>query len=215
MGRALIALRGRAVVGVLTASLLTVVGAGCGGSSPSTASHSTTSHSPTSALALDAYLVHGNEETGLRPIGAPATDPTPADWTAQTPNSQAETARLQREGFHAVVSVHTGSAHAQGVSWVMELGSATDAGREQRAELLSFSQVPGRVGHFTVQGVPTAEGFTYPGPNPQDANALFREGRCLLLVGDQESGADYRAPVIAAVRAIWARTNAQTGPCTA
>ena len=81
-------------------------------------------------------------------------------------------------------------------------------------ELRGLTHVPGPVGRFAVRGVPTAEGFTYPGPNPQDANALAREGRCLLLVGDQESANDYRAPVIAAVRAIWARTNKSKGACT-
>jgi len=86
----------------------------------------------------------------------------------------------------------------------MELGSNQDAAREQTAELRGFVHVRGRVGRSTVPGVPTADGFTYPGPNPQDANALFREGRCLLLVGDQESAADYRAPVIAAVRDLGA-----------
>ena len=119
------------------------------------------------------------------------------------------------EGFHRAFSVQTVSSDGQGVSWVMELGSVRDAVREQAAELRGFIHVPGPVGRFTVRGVPTAEGITYPGPNPQDANALVREGRCLLLVGDQESGNDYRAPVIAAVRAIWARTNKNKGPCTA
>jgi hypothetical protein len=197
--------RARPTAGALIAALLAVGGAGCGG----------TSHSSTPGLALSAYLVHGNEETGLQTTGAPTTSTTPAQWTAEIPNGQAEASRLETEGFHSAVSVQTGSVQGQGVSWVLELGSTREAEREQRAELQSFVHVGGPVGRFAVRGVPTADGFTYPGPNPQDANALFREGRCLLLVGDQESGADYRAPVIAAVRAIWARTETQNGACTA
>lgn len=197
--------RARAIAGALTAGLLLVASAGCGG----------TSHSATPGLALTAYLVQGNEETGLRATGAPTTSTTPAQWTAEIPNGQAEESRLGAEGFHRAVSVQTGAGQSEGVSWVMELGSTRDAEREQTAELQSFVHSGGPVGRFTVPGVPTADGFTYPGPSPQDANALFREGRCLLLVGDQESAADYRAPVIAAVGAVWARTHARKGACSA
>ena len=123
----------------------------------------------------------------MQTTGAPTTRTTPAQWTAEIPNGKTEESRLEAEGFHNAVSVQTDSAQGEGVSWVMELGSTRDAAREERAELQSFLHVRGPVGRFAVQGVPTADGFTYPGSNPQDANALFREGRCLLLVGDQES----------------------------
>lgn len=197
--------RARAVAGVLIVGLLAIAGAGCGGAS----------HSSAPGLALNAYLVHGNEETGLPPTGAPTTNTTSAQWTAGISNGQAEASRLKAEGFHSVVQVSTGSGQSQGTSWVMELGSSGDAERELKAELQSLVHVGGPVGRFPVPGVPTADGFTYPGPNPQDANALFREGRCVLLVGDQESATDYRAPVIAAVRAIWARTDNKKGACNA
>lgn len=196
--------RARAIVAALMAGLVAVAGAGCGG----------TSHSQTPDLGLGAYLIRGDEETGFHTTGAPATSTTASLWTAGIPDGQAEKSRLKTEGFHRAISVQTASAHGQGVSWVMELGSIRDAVREQTAELREFIHVPGPVERFTVPGVRTAEGFTYPGPNPQDANALVREGRCLLLVGDQESANDYRAPVIAAVRAIWTRTNKNKGACT-
>ncbi|HUA04149.1 MAG TPA: hypothetical protein VMB27_09610 [Solirubrobacteraceae bacterium] len=196
--------RARALAAALIAGLVSIAAAGCGSSS----------HSQKPDLELSAYLVRGNEETGFQTTGSPATSTTAALWTAEIPNGQAEQSRLVTEGFHRAISTQTASAHGQGVSWVMELGSSRDAEREQTAELRDFIHVPGPVGHFTVRGVPTAEGFTYPGPNPQDANALVREGRCLLLIGDQESASDYRAPVIAAVRAIWTRTNKNKGACT-
>lgn len=195
---------GQAIAAALVAGLVAVAGAGCGN----------TSNSQKPDLALSAYLARANEETGFQVTGSPATSTTAALWTAAMPNGQAVQSRLVTEGFHRAISIQTASAHGQGVSWVMELGSTRDAAREQTAELRDFIHVPGRVGRFAVQGVPTAEGFTYPGPDPQDANALVREGRCLLLIGDQESAADYRAPVVAAVRAIWARTNKTNGACT-
>jgi len=197
--------RARATEAALVAVLLAVAAAGCG----------STSDSRKPDLALGAYLVQGNEEIGLQTTGPPVTSATAKQWTAAIPNGQAEESRLETEGFERAISVQTASAHGQGVSWVLELQSAADATREQAAELRRFMHVPGRVDRFTVPGVPTAEGFTYPGPDPQDANALFREGRCLLLVGDQEAAHDYRAPVVAAVRAIWARTNKNNGACTA
>jgi len=196
--------RARTIAAVLLAGLVAIAGAGCG----------STSHTQKPDLALSAYLVRGDEETGFQTTGSPTTSTTAALWTAAIPNGQTEESRLATEGFHRAISIQTASAHGQGVSWVMELGSIRDAVREQAAELRGFTHVPGPVGRFTVPGVPTAEGFTYPGPNPQDANALVREGRCLLLVGDEESANDYRAPVIAAVSAIWARTNKMKGACT-
>lgn len=196
--------RARAIAAGLMTGLTVVAAAGCGSNA----------HSHKPGLALSAYLVRSDEETGFRTTGSPATSTTASLWTAPLPNGQAQESRLVTEGFHRAISIQTASADGQGVSWVMELGSIRDAAREQTAELRDFIHVPGPVGRFTVRGVPTAEGFTYPGPDPQDANALVREGRCLLLVGDQESSDDYRAPVIAAVRAIWARTNKNNGACT-
>ena len=156
------------------AVLLAVAAAGCGSAADS--------RKPD--LALGAYLVQGNEEIGLQTTGPPATSATAKQWTASIPNGQAEESRLETEGFERAISIQTASANGQGLSWVLELQSVEDATREQAAELRGFMHAPGRVDRFTVPGVPTAEGFTYPGPNPQDANALFREGRCLLLVGD-------------------------------
>lgn len=65
------------------------------------------------------------------------------------------------------------------------------------------------MGRFVVQGVPTAEAsLSRPGTR-RTLNALFREVWCLLLVGNQESAANYRPPMIAAVHAIWKRTDTQ------
>jgi hypothetical protein len=197
--------RARVLLGALVVGGMAAAAAGCAG----------TSHSTSPDLPLSAYLVQGNDETGLHRTSAPATSTTAELWTAALPHPQAQKSRLVTEGFDRAVSVQTGTSGGEGVSWVIELGSTRAAVREQAAEIRGFVHVPGRVGHFAVPGVPTATGFTYPGPEPEDANALFRGGRCLLLVGDQLSAANYRAPVIAAVRAIWNRTDSKDGPCAA
>ena len=186
-----------------------VVCAACG-----SASQSSTSQSSTSKLPLSAYLVRGHEETGLPPTGRATHYLTATQWTSNgVPNGAAENKRLAQEGFRAATSVQTGSTKGQGVSWVMELGSASAAAREKAAELQAFAygpQAPGAT-RFAVAGVPGAEGWGQPGT---DANILFTEGRCLMLVGDQlASGTDDKPPVVAAVRAVWARTRGKPGAC--
>jgi hypothetical protein len=129
------------------------------------------------------------------------------------PNGAAENKRLAQEGFRQVVSVSTGSAKGQGVSWAMELGSASAAAREKAAELQEFAYGPGAPGatRFAVPGVPGAEGW---GQANTDANILFTEGRCLMLVGDElTSGTNVKLPVIAAAHAVWARTHGKPGAC--
>ena len=103
-----------------------VVCAACG-----SASRSSTSQSSTSKLALSAYLVRGHEETGLPPTGRATDYLTATQWTSNgVPNGAAEAKRLAQEGFREAMSVQTGSSKGQGVSWVMELGSASAAARE-------------------------------------------------------------------------------------
>jgi hypothetical protein len=46
-----------------------------------------------------------------------------------------------------------------------------------------------------------------------DANVLFTEGRCLMLVGDDLTTRDNKLPVVAAAHAIWARTHGKPGAC--
>lgn len=179
-----------------------VMCAGCG-----SGSHST------SKLPLSAYLVRGQEETGLPPTGR-ATDYLAATkWTSDIPDGAAEAKRLAQEGFREVVSVQTGSAKGQGVSWAMELGSASAAGREKAAELQEFAYGPQAAGatRFSVASDPGAEGWNQA---DTDANILFTEGRCLMLVGDElASGTDNKPPVLAAMGAVWARTHGKPGAC--
>jgi hypothetical protein len=173
-----------------------------------------TSQSSSSKLPLSAYLVRGHEETGLPPTGRVTHYLSATQWTSDgVPNGAAEAKRLSQEGFREVLSVHTGSTKGQGISWVTEVGSASAAAREKAAELQEFAYGPEAAGatRFTDAGVPGAEGWGQP---DTDANILFTEGRCLMLVGDQLApGTDDKPPVLAAVSAVWARTHGKLGAC--
>jgi len=197
----------RGVWAVLVGGAVVCGAAACG------SSHSSTSSSTQSAAAklpLSAYLVRADEETGMQRTGAPTADMTPAQWTAGgVPDAAAENTRLAKEGFREVISVQT----SQGVSWAMQLGSASAAAREKAVELKEFSsgsQAPPDTTHFTIAGIPSAQGWVFPNA---DANVLFTEGSCLMLIGDDLTTNDNKLPVVAAAHAIWARTHGKAGPC--
>jgi len=174
-------------------------------------SHSSTSQGSASKLPLSAYLVRGHEEAGLPPTGRATRYLAATRWTSDVPDGAAEAKRLVQEGFREVVSVQTGSSKGQGVSWAMELGSASAAAREKAAELREFASTAPGATRFTVAGVPGAEGWAQA---DTDANILFMEGRCLMLVGDElASGSDNKPVVLAAVRAVWVRTHDKPGVC--
>jgi hypothetical protein len=130
--------------------------------------------------------------------------------------------RLSGEGFVAYLIEHlTPSAapsNGAAVSTVMELGSPAAAAREQRTELqhlIAFQGIslPGRPAlvsrDFTVPGVPSADGLTgtQAGLPGGEANVLFTEGRCMLVVGDSRAAGNITAPVTAAVQSIYRRTH--------
>jgi hypothetical protein len=204
----------------LVAVAVTALGCGASHKSATTNSASATSAAATTPAAaatpagaklpLNAYLVRGHEETGMQPTGRATVYRTAAQWTSNgTPNAAAEDQRLAQEGFRDVTSVQT----SQGVSWAMELGSAAAAAREKAAELHEFAYGPGApttTTRFTIPGIPSADGWVFPNA---DANVLFTEGRCLMLVGDDLTTTDNKLPVVAAAHAIWARTHASPGAC--
>ena len=161
-------------------------------------------------LPLSAYLVRAHEETGMQRTGPATADMTPAQWTSRgVPDAAAENKRLAKEGFREAISVQT----SQGVSWVMHLGSASAAAREEATELKEFASgplAPANTTRFTIPGVSSADGWVFPNA---DANVLFTEGPCLMLVGDDLTTSDNKLPVVAAAHAIWTRTHGKPGPC--
>ena len=78
-----------------------------------------------------------------------------------------------------------------GLSLVVELGSRKSADAELSVQLRQdiAGQGPGaRIQHFMVPGVTSARGFTVVTAIPGSAaNALFTEGRCLLLRATRRS----------------------------
>jgi len=168
------------------------------------------SQSSTANLPLSAYLVRAHEETGMQRTGPATADRTPAQWTSDgAPNPAAEDKRLADEGFREVISVGT----SEGVSWAMQLGSPSAAAREEAAEVKEYAsapQAPANTTRFTIPGIRSADGWVFPNA---DANVLFTEGRCLMLVGDDLTTSDNQRPVVAAAHAIWTRTHGKPGPC--
>jgi hypothetical protein len=181
---------------------------GCGSSS----------HSSSAGLAISAYVVRGNEETGFHP-GRPQVAHTVAAGQAGNPNAAGDEKRLTSEGFVQGATVNTnGVEGGQGGSSVTELRSPAGAAREQQASVQETASEQGgaAVSHFAVARIPGSTGVLAAAPpgGQSTANLYFREGRCALWVGDETSKPDYRAAVTAAALAIYARTNGRPGPCT-
>jgi hypothetical protein len=195
--------------------------AGCGASHTS-ASHSTstttaTASAPSSASrpGLQPYLIQGNEETGYA-VQRPLEYYKTAAGYAASEQDPADAQRLTSDGFQQALVENTGGGN--GISYVLQFATVPDAAREQSFQFQTDSASQGGLPfRFSVSGVRGADGFgARPVEGQGDANALFREGRCLLLVGDMSAPhpKSYEAAVIAGVQAIYARTGAHRGACS-
>jgi len=195
--------------------------AGCGAShasAPHGASTTTAAAStPPSAsrASLEPYLIHGNEETGYG-VQLPLEYYKTAAGYAASEQNPGDAPRLTRAGFQQALVENTGDGN--GISYVLQFATVSDAAREQSFEFQADSAGQGGLPfRFSVSGVRGADGFgARPVEGQGDANALFREGRCLLLVGDMSAPhpKSYEAAVISGVQAIYARTAADRGPCS-
>ena len=196
-----LALQGLFGIGV-TAIVVLAVG-GCGGGSSS------------SVAGLKSYVIQGNEETGYA-IQRPLENYRTAAGYAASEQNPADAQQLARAGFQQELVENTGGGN--GISFVLEFATASDAAREQSFEVRNDTASQGGLPfRFSVSGVPGADGFgARPVAGQGDANALFREGRCLLLVGDESAPhpKSYEAAVIAGVQAIHARTAGHAGACS-
>jgi hypothetical protein len=196
--------------------------AGCGASqtSASRSTSTTTAASSNSGSAsragLEPYLIRGNEETGYA-VQRPLEYYKTAAGYAASEQNPADAQRLTRAGFKQALVENTDRGN--GISYVLQFATVSEAVREQSFEFISDSSSQGGLPfRFSVSGVPGADGFgARPVDGQGDANALFREGRCLLLVGDLSAPhpKSYEAAVIAGVQAIYARTAANHGACSA
>jgi hypothetical protein len=172
---------------------------------------------PTSS-SLTSFVLRTGEETGFKPA-APRVYTSIAAWvhgahdTAQ--EAKMDSARLKAEGFRGGVTEETtsirGLATGGGLSYVVELGSPTAAAKELAYDVRSNIAAQGKgalIHRFTVAGVPGAVGFTARTAHKPGgaANVSFREGNCVLLVGDSLAKGDLAGPVRAGVVAIYGRT---------
>ncbi|HUA49539.1 MAG TPA: hypothetical protein VMA77_30165 [Solirubrobacteraceae bacterium] len=186
----------------MTAIVVLALG-GCGGGSSSL------------AAGLGPYVIQGNEEPGYT-VQRPLERYKTAAGYAASEEDSADAQRLRGAGFQQALVENTGAGN--GISYVLQFATASDAAREQSYEF--GTDLAGQGGlpfRFSVSGVRDADGFGLrPAGGQGDANALFREGRCLLLVGDMSTPhpKSYEAAVIAGVHAIYARTAAHHGACS-
>jgi hypothetical protein len=202
---------------LLVAALLLL--AGCGSSSTKTASTKATTPTvvaspPSSPLA--AWVVAGSEETGYQGAGTTVSATVQQFVATDSARQQAaDAAALRRNGFRTAVVEQMSPtrlvANDGGVSVVIEFASPAAAKREQVIQLHSAiaSQGPGPpLKSFTVPGVPGADGFTASGGHGTGAaNVVFREGSCVLLIGDADAPGSLSAPLIHAAAAVYRRTH--------
>jgi hypothetical protein len=172
------------------------------------------------AVSLSRFTARPGEETGFSPQGKPHGYRTARSWLAgggeKGRRLTTDAARLNGEGFVAALVQHMTYVAAPstggGLSLVLELGSRKSAHAELTVQLRQDIAGLGRgamIRRFAVPGVPTARGFTVviSGMPGSAANALFTEGRCLLLVGDAIPTGNPAPPVKAGVKAIYRRTH--------
>lgn len=185
-----------------------------------------------SPLPLTARVIQKGELPGFGPFGGGGTTSrftSAGKWvsgnTALTPaQASAQIARLQREGFKAVLSEQLGSLKPDrgGLSWVMQLGAAARA----RAEVVALIHDWQSTSHppestytaFPVSTIPGAHGYLAGGSrgNSTGANVVFADGPFVYLIGDGWSKTTTRPPprsqLIAAATKLYKRVHGRPAP---
>lgn len=171
---------------------------------------------------LSAYLIQKGEATGFAPKRAKESTNLPQAlkkiFDEKGKAYRRTRVRLEAEGWEGVAyEPLKGEAEAksEGISTVQQFATPAGAEAEMRFELKSdTSSVPKgtALSHLKVAGIPHLSAFTFTDEKTGEAaaDALFVEGQCFFVVGDfKPSGKQVAAPVIAGVRAIRKRTNAE------
>jgi hypothetical protein len=209
--------RTRSVRALAGGVILALVLAACGGGSKqSPATTPTTSTSPAAGPSpLAVYLLRSGE--GGFTVSTPIDQTTVAEWVSVSQSTAADGRRVRGEGFREALEQPTSTTSGGGgLDFVLELGSAAAAGREEAVELKEDVAEQGHVPvtHFRVSGIPGSDGIAASGgKRGTAANVLFTEGRCLLLVGNGAAGGS-KADVVAGALAIYRRSHASSGACT-
>src|SRR5579862_87107 len=175
----------RSLFGVVSASVVLVAaGPGVAAASPT-------------PLSLTARLLKRGEFPGFT-FEAP-TSYTAKAWVAlntglTTAQTNTEVARLTREGFKGLLSEYLDDKQGprNGLSFVMQLGSAASARAELAAEVRDTKLQTPATETFKVSAIPGAVGFGSDGGNPGDymggENIAFADGSFFYLVGNAWSG---------------------------
>jgi hypothetical protein len=173
-------------------------------------------------LPLRDRLIKRGDFGGFRPESTKHSFKTAKAWVAGGPHptaaqTSAEIARLRREGFVAVLAefLDRGSARGNGLSWVMQLGSAASARAELKVDLTEnkaqTTASGGSFSAFSVPAVPRARGYRVSGGGSVGENIFFADGRFLYLVGQGWSSADKNPPtrrgLITAVTTLYQRVH--------
>jgi hypothetical protein len=172
-------------------------------------------------LPLGDRLIEPGDFAGFRPESPTHSFKSAKAWVDSGPHvsavqTSAEIARLHREGFVVVLSefLDRGSARGNGLSWVMQLGSAASARAELKVVITeNKAQTTARGGSFSafsVPAIPGAQGCRVSG-GTVEKNISFADGPFLYLVGQGFSSADKnqptRAGLISTVTSLYRRVH--------
>jgi hypothetical protein len=170
-------------------------------------------------LPLRDRLIQRGEFAGFRLEPKTQSFSTAKAWVGGGPHptaaqTSAEIARLHREGFVAVLTqfLDRGSERGNGLSWVMQLGSAASARAELKVALMANKAASGgSFAAFPIAGIPGAQGYHVSGGGSGADNIFFADGPFLYLVGQGWSSAEKtpptRAGLIAAVKKLYTRVH--------
>jgi hypothetical protein len=177
------------------------------------------------ALARDTvsrYLLRSGQQPGFRVSGRPVFAPTVSasirDLHMRGRQATAFARLLTRAGFAGGAQEQlVGQGGRQGFSLVTTLARASGPAAVRNYLITNAYQdntsAHGRLIRFRVPGMPSARGVTAFDGTVATSNAYWIEGRCVLGSGlflpsaDKLTTAAVNAPVIAGIRAQWARTH--------
>ena len=168
-------------------------------------------------LPLSARLLESGEFPGFT-LEAPKPFKAAKAWvagnTSLTPaQARAQVARLSGEGFKELLAEFLDDTQGprNGLSYVMQLGSASSA-RAQLAAEVRFEKAQGQAQEtFSVHAIPGAVGFGSSNPNGTSGggeNVVFADGPFFYLVGNGWSGSTHNprhAALIEAATTLYER----------
>ena len=166
---------------------------------------------------LDRYLMRTGEEPGFRQGALPGAVPRKREtitgvnaFVNDMGLGPADERRLRSEGFISFTLQPIRGPRAAGVSNVALYETAKGAkhslAHDLRPDVIREAGPVEGLRFFPVPGVPGARGWTASKPNV--GNALWVQGRCTLVLGNQGPG-PLAGPLSKGARAIYERTNGQ------